>query len=478
MSQKSDNTREAGRSTGNENIDNPVPLGDNHLLVIGIDQYKDKTIPNLANAVRDADDITNLLTQQYQFSTDSTVKILNTDATQNNIIEALLSLTQKAKDQDRVLIYFSGHGEFNEILDIGYWVPTDGELGKIGSYISFQLIKQVIAAIKSHHTFIISDSCYSGSFFADRSLNKLQNKLERKPSRWILTAGRNEVVSDGRVGGNSPFADSVLWHLRDNKAPRLSVADFCQDIINDVGKNHEQLPRGSFIKGVGDRGGQFMFRLKAYADHVFDEDIAEIQETNKRTTREEPQEEHVPTTTRTTEPKKVEPEKPLTSLADVKERLKKYLSRDDFEAAFDLLHEVLDPSNSRMENKLIMQQGRFNANEDDLEDGTASKSEYNRTKAQIRKAVLNGLVKDLEEDDIKPDFFKNASTSTTDNTAVQLDETERKGLVKQADLLQQKINMFSEQLVIISDVAQKFTLKKQLEAAKEELAEIKSKLGI
>lgn len=480
MSNKSDDNKgrtRAGRENGPEHQQKPVPLGINYLLVIGIDKYAH--IPKLFNAVKDAKDVAQLLIEKYQFTEANTTYLFNEEATQQNIIEVFRNLATKVTKKDSLVVYFSGHGEYDKITNIGYWIPVDAKLSNIGDFISFQWINRIVEAIKSHHTFIIADSCYSGAFFPDRSSRRVQNRLERRASRWLLTAGRNEVVSDGKPGDNSPFADAVLYYLNDNDQPRLRVSNFCNDVIDNVGENHDQLPRASALKGVGDRGGEFMFRLKAYKDHIFE--VGEIEEEegtkrggDNRTTTEEPtepirvQEEPV-----VEQPKK---EEPMRNIDDLKQRLKNYIIGGKFKAAFELFHEVMI-TDSNLENRIIMQQARFSPIQRDFDDGILSQSDYDMTKARITRAILS-IIKDLDEDEIKTGIFQAAATTRSTGSANTLDDMERKGLENQAELLQEKINFFRQQMAIMTDISQKFTTQKQLEGFEKELAAIKAKLGI
>jgi hypothetical protein len=480
MSNKSDDNKgrtRAGRENGPEHQQNPVPLGINYLLAIGIDKYAH--IPKLYNAVKDAKDVAQLLIDKYQFTKENTTYLFNEEATQDKIMDALRNLATKVTDKDTVVIYFSGHGEYDKLIDIGYWIPVDGEMSKSGSFISFHFIKSVVNAIKSHHTFIIADSCYSGSFFTDRSSKRVQNRLERRASRWLLTAGRNEVVSDGKPGDNSPFADAVLYYLKNNDEPRLRVSRFCNDVIDNVGENHDQLPRAASLKGVGDRGGEFMFRLKAYKDHVFEEGEIEADESQKRGEIE------TPVTEEPTEPikehkelveRKPKKEEPMRNIDDLKQRLKNYIIGDRFKDAFELFHEVMI-TDSNLENRIIMQQARFSPIQRDFDDGVLSQSDYNMTKARIRKAIL-GIIRDLEEEEIKTDIFQTVAATRSTGTATALSDLERQGLESEAQLLQEKINFFKQQMAIMTDISQKFTAQKQLEGFEKELAAIKAKLGI
>ena len=69
------------------------------------------------------------------------------------------------------------------------------------------------------------------------------------------------MVSDGQVGDHSPFADSLLYHLKENKVP-LGVATLCNRVIENVVASAEQTPRGEPLKVKGHRGGQFFFHPK------------------------------------------------------------------------------------------------------------------------------------------------------------------------------------------------------------------------
>ncbi|MBK7870320.1 MAG: caspase family protein [Saprospiraceae bacterium] len=221
-------TTRAGRKTNEQAPQNALPKGKNYLFIIGIDEYKHQ--PRLYNAVKDAKDILELLTKKYQFSKDSKFlfTLFNQEATQENIFTTLDKLSELMTEEDKLLIYYSGHGELKKNIGEGFWIPYDGNpKNPAGTYISFSILTKYIKAIKAFHTFIIADSCFSGALFTERgAVSDFRDRLESIPSRWLLTAGRDEVVADGQPGDNSPFADAVLWWLKNNKDPRLRVSDF------------------------------------------------------------------------------------------------------------------------------------------------------------------------------------------------------------------------------------------------------------
>lgn len=233
--------------------------GKNYLYVIAIDAYEH--CPTLYNCLRDAKELIEVLTTQYDFEKANMRTLFNEQATEGNIFKGFRELAQTVKEEDNVIIYFSGHGEYDKVFDEGYWIPVNGKLGAHEDFIPNSKIKTILGAINSKHTFLIADSCFSGSLFTQFKSAAVADRLENDPSRWGLTAGRNEVVSDGKAGDNSPFADSLLYHLKENKVP-LGVATLCNRVVENVVATAEQTPRGEPLKVKGHRGGQFFFHPK------------------------------------------------------------------------------------------------------------------------------------------------------------------------------------------------------------------------
>lgn len=236
--------------------------GINYLLAIAVDEYEH--CPRLYNCVQDARRLIEVLSTRYQFEKRHTFTLFNEQATEHAIIDAFKKLVGLIRPEDNLLILFSGHGEYEEAIDEGYWIPVDAPLGHTNEYIANSRIVKYIRAIHSHHTFLIVDSCFSGSLFANRSLGQpaISSRLDEIPSRWLLTAGRNELVSDGKPGSHSPFADNVIYFLENNAEPSLSVTALIDKVVNAVIHNARQTPRGEPLQDVGHRGGQFHFYRK------------------------------------------------------------------------------------------------------------------------------------------------------------------------------------------------------------------------
>ncbi|MBA7522655.1 hypothetical protein ES705_14775 [subsurface metagenome] len=99
--------------------------GKYYALIIGVDEYLDEAISNLDNAINDAGSLYRVLVSKYAFEKDDVVVLYN--AKREDIINELDRLSFKITDQDNLLIYYAGHGWWDEEADIGYWLPSDAK---------------------------------------------------------------------------------------------------------------------------------------------------------------------------------------------------------------------------------------------------------------------------------------------------------------------------------------------------------------
>ncbi|MDX2247207.1 MAG: SUMF1/EgtB/PvdO family nonheme iron enzyme [Bacteroidia bacterium] len=243
----------------------------NHLLVIGIDQYAH--FQKLNNPVRDSKGLIEVLTGRYRFEPDDVKTLFDEKATRESIIDVLDELTATVTDKDNLLIYFAGHGYFRKEMNTGYLIPVDARKEKFSDLIPNSTIRDYISAIRAHHTLLVVDSCFSGSLLHRDAevlqIKALADKVDRFSSRWGLAAGLVERVSDGPIGGSSPFAQSLITYLRKNDSPRLPVSELIQYVSKITTYNADQTPVGGVLDKTNDLGGQFVFDLR---EAVFNEE--------------------------------------------------------------------------------------------------------------------------------------------------------------------------------------------------------------
>ncbi len=191
-----------------------------YALLFATDQYDNWT--DLVNPIDDARSIAKVLKEKYGFETEI-VENPNLDDVFIKLVEYRL---RKFKPQDQLLIFFAGHGYFDENFGEGFVVAKNSlqnDKAKT-SYISHNRLRGVIANIPSEHIFLAMDVCFGGTFdpviasargseAGETSDNEfLVRKLSQR-TRKYLTSGGKEYVSDGIPGKHSPFTLKILQAL-------------------------------------------------------------------------------------------------------------------------------------------------------------------------------------------------------------------------------------------------------------------------
>ena len=237
------------------------PNGKNYLLAIAIDDYQHCS--KLSNAVKDVEVFIQLMLSRYNFETDHITFLKDDQAKKKSIERAFLHLIKTVTPQDNLIVYFSGHGRYDEHFG-GNWVPVEAGTSDEDwpDYLSNDQVKSYLSRIKSFHTFLIADSCFSGTLFIDKSKEKFSgDRRDTEPSRWGLTSGKKEIVSDGQPGQHSPFAIALLDVLRKADQP-IGVMRICDLVLEKVAANAQQTPMGSPLQVPGHQGGQMVFYFR------------------------------------------------------------------------------------------------------------------------------------------------------------------------------------------------------------------------
>jgi hypothetical protein len=231
----------------------PEALGRYYALVIGNDVYAD--LPRLRTAVADARVVASLLEDDYGFTV---TRLENADRTK--IVSALNGYRSTLGAGDNLLIFYAGHGWFDEEAQQGYWLPVDAVLGDPTNWVSNATITDMLRAIPARHVLIVADSCYSGTLTRGvraKSSDRALTRLAEKRSRTALTSGGLEPVEDGR-GEHSVFAMAFTDALRRNDqildAHSLFIA-----MRRPVMLEADQTPEYSDIRRAGHDGGDFLF---------------------------------------------------------------------------------------------------------------------------------------------------------------------------------------------------------------------------
>jgi tetratricopeptide (TPR) repeat protein len=237
----------------------------NLAIVIGIDVYKNsKDIHQLSTAVSDANAVADLLEEKYPYNaTDKNpqiIRLCNEEATLDgirNLLHNRLPNELKPTDQDRLIVYFAGHGlpKNSDEGPTGYLVPHDAEISRNKSFLPMQEVYDVLVELNCHHLLVVLDCCFAGTFRWATS-RKLIAQLEtvhkehydrfiRYPAWQVITsAAYDQEALDfvklsadrrGQVDNqpHSPFALALLEALQDGvpdaQGKQYQNADFTKD---------------------------------------------------------------------------------------------------------------------------------------------------------------------------------------------------------------------------------------------------------
>ena len=236
--------------------------GKYYALIIGINEYK--YIQKLEIAKKDAIAVEKLLREMYGFET----RLLS-DATRLTILNALNDFRKKIGEEDSFLIYYAGHGDYDQVTDKAYWLPVDAERDNPTNWIMADDITTNIKRMASKHVLIISDSCYSGTFVRRVATDLSSQKSERegfikrmleKTSRTLMSSGGNEPVVDSGGSGHSVFAEAFLNGFREIGEKVFTADEIFYGVIRErvIGKA-DQTPQYNNIRNSGHEGGDFVF---------------------------------------------------------------------------------------------------------------------------------------------------------------------------------------------------------------------------
>ena len=238
-----------------------IGFGKYYALIIGVSDYNTSSnVPDLEGMpTKDAKDLSNILTSKYSFKEENVV-LLNDSPTENQILREFVKLKQKVTKKDNVLIFYAGHGIYDESTETGSWLPSDADPEYGLNMISNSTIKDYIKGINSKHTLLISDACFSGSIFKTRSYKAAPKSITRKfelPSRKAITSGTLKTVPNKSV-----FLKYLIDRLTNNQDLYLTARSIFDKIEEPVMNNSKNVPQYGTIQEVGDEGGDFIFIRK------------------------------------------------------------------------------------------------------------------------------------------------------------------------------------------------------------------------
>jgi tetratricopeptide (TPR) repeat protein len=236
-----------------------VPRG--YALIVGVANYKNLPAKSqLEFSERDADAIYSILISPEggNFRAENVHRLTGAQATLANMKRELETwLPSVAKPEDRVVIYFAGHGFISN--GRGYLAPYDLDPGNIsGTGYSMETLGQVAGSkIKAKWKVLLTDACHSGVITPDADAQALnQGLLDLSRSMFSLTASRDRersFESKDWGAGHGIFTYYVVKGLEgeaDESGDGIVTAD---ELSNYVRRNVREATKGQ-QNPTSDRG--------------------------------------------------------------------------------------------------------------------------------------------------------------------------------------------------------------------------------
>ncbi|MBC8257208.1 MAG: caspase family protein [Candidatus Marinimicrobia bacterium] len=195
-------------------------------LVIGINKYQN--VEPLNYAVNDAIAVKDMLVDKYGFKDTNIKLITDEEATKDNILKGFSDILTQAKEKDRVVVFYAGHGETYKLPsggDMGYLIPVDGNLDNLYlSSIPMKSVYDIADMSYAKHILYLVDACYGGLTLNTRGLKKdttpeYIQKMTKERGRQVITAGgKDEQVIEKPEWGHSAFTRNLIKGLGDGLA--------------------------------------------------------------------------------------------------------------------------------------------------------------------------------------------------------------------------------------------------------------------
>lgn len=245
-------------------------------VVIGVNDYSkiENVYEYLPYAVNDATAVKRYLMNSLGFSEEKIFTLYNQEATRERILQLVGEiLPRKVDENDRVVIYFSGHGDQEEGKKgkkFGYLIPIDGKKESlISSCISMNRLEYFSDKILARQILFILDSCFSGIAGVVHKKGKIPKETRKQVEAFIKSEGRQIMTAGGaddtaemskKWNNHSVYSFYLLRGLRGaadyNRDKVISVRELQVYLDSTVPKEAKQTPQ---LFNLNNSEGQFVF---------------------------------------------------------------------------------------------------------------------------------------------------------------------------------------------------------------------------
>lgn len=199
-----------------------VVHAETYVVCVGIGNYADPKVQNLTKTEADA----KAMAEFYKKGTKNVITITGKYATKAQILKSLKSQFARAKANDKIVFFFSGHGY------PGGFCPYD--MRKIEDGLKYSDVISIMQKSKAQSKFIFADACHSGAI--------RQNGGESDPKSGnvllFLSSRGNEYSAESPFLANGYFTKHLLRGLGggadSNKDMRITARELFNYVSDGV----------------------------------------------------------------------------------------------------------------------------------------------------------------------------------------------------------------------------------------------------
>ena len=226
-----------------------------HLLVFGINRYKNSAL-DLNFAVPDARSLVQYFkeTGPRLFREVDVTELYDADATKTNIMNAFRGMRERARPQDVVIVYFSGHGDSRgeEWYFIPYEITQPERNDQIAaSGVSATGLSKELASLRPQKILLLIDACKAGSLlvaFRGVEDRKALDQLARSTGVHVLAASaKDQMAAEVDELGHGVFTYLLLKGLKGeavqksspNTVTVLALLKYVQDELPEISQKYK-----------------------------------------------------------------------------------------------------------------------------------------------------------------------------------------------------------------------------------------------
>mgnify|MGYP005845090715 CR=1 FL=1 len=257
-------------------------------LSVGVTVFKDSRVPSLTLSGKDARDFHQFLDERkYLFSSANLTLLVDKEATRAHISNAIRNKLGKAKKDDIVIIYLSGHGAMYNPLeraasnrkedDEFYFITYDADVDNLYGTALLMNDQNLFKGIQSERCLLLADACHAGGFTAGlaksipKSIDPIRNLFQGLKGRvGIASSSSSEQSFEKEMFGNSVFTHFLMKGLRGeavrgSSEPLVTVRQLYEYVAKNTREATEGKQNPMFYASDPRAGSTPVFVVPTYA---------------------------------------------------------------------------------------------------------------------------------------------------------------------------------------------------------------------